>query len=75
MAPVDEVWEAADLLLKVKEPIAAEYSRLRADLVLFTYLHLAADAPLTRALAESGTLRGLRDRRDRRRKRCRCSRR
>jgi alanine dehydrogenase len=51
---VDEVWGAADLLLKVKEPIAAEYDRLRQDLVLFTYLHLAADEPLTRALVDSG---------------------
>jgi alanine dehydrogenase len=51
---VDEVWEQADLLLKVKEPIASEYSRLREGLVLFTYLHIAADEPLTRALTESG---------------------
>src|SRR5207247_8146235 len=50
----DEVWESAELLLKVKEPIADEYSRLREDLVLFTYLHIAADEPLTRALMESG---------------------
>src|ERR671919_2451642 len=51
---VDEVWEQAELLLKVKEPIAAEYGRLREGLVLFTYLHIAADEPLTRALLESG---------------------
>ncbi|HKB21010.1 MAG TPA: alanine dehydrogenase [Gaiellaceae bacterium] len=51
---VDEVWEASELLLKVKEPIEEEYRRLREGLVLFTYLHLAADEPLTRALAESG---------------------
>ncbi|HST24950.1 MAG TPA: alanine dehydrogenase [Gaiellaceae bacterium] len=51
---VDDAWGQADLLLKVKEPIAAEYGRLRSDLVLFTYLHLAADEPLTRALADSG---------------------
>ena len=38
----------------MKEPIAEEYPRLRADLVLFTYLHLAADEPLTRALVDSG---------------------
>jgi len=50
----DDVWGQADLLLKVKEPVAEEYARLRADLVLFTYLHLAADEPLTRALVESG---------------------
>ena len=54
IASVDETWAAAELLLKVKEPIAEEYSRLRADLVLFTYLHLAADEPLTRALVDSG---------------------
>jgi alanine dehydrogenase len=51
---VDDVWAQAELVLKVKEPIAAEYPRLRPDLVLFTYLHLAADEPLTRALVESG---------------------
>ena len=51
---VDEAWDRAELLLKVKEPIEPEYGRLRRDLVLFTYLHLAADAPLTRALVESG---------------------
>jgi alanine dehydrogenase len=54
IASVDEIWQAADLLLKVKEPIAIEYPRLRPDLVLFTYLHLAADEPLTRALRDSG---------------------
>lgn len=42
-----EVWARADLLLKVKEPIASEYQYFRDDLVLFTYLHLAADRPLT----------------------------
>ncbi len=51
---VDEVWEAAELLLKVKEPVEAEYPRLREGLTLFTYLHIAADEPLTRALVESG---------------------
>ncbi len=54
IAPADEVWESVDLLLKVKEPIAAEYGRLRDGLVLFTYLHLAADGRLTAALVESG---------------------
>jgi alanine dehydrogenase len=53
-APVDEVWAEAELLLKVKEPIAEEYGRLREGLVLFTYLHIAADEPLTRALLDSG---------------------
>ncbi|MBA2356921.1 MAG: alanine dehydrogenase [Actinobacteria bacterium] len=51
---VEDVWARADLLLKVKEPIEPEYARLRAGLVLFTYLHIAADEPLTRALVESG---------------------
>jgi len=51
---VDEVWEASELLLKVKEPVEPEYRRLREGLVLFTYLHIAADEPLTRALVESG---------------------
>ena len=54
IASVDDAWGEAELLLKVKEPVAEEYHRLRADLVLFTYLHLAADEPLTRALVESG---------------------
>jgi alanine dehydrogenase len=51
---VDDVWGESDLLLKVKEPIAPEYGRLRDGLVLFTYLHIAADEPLTRALIDSG---------------------
>jgi len=54
IASVAEVWEGADLLLKVKEPISAEYARLREGLTLFTYLHIAADEPLTRALVDSG---------------------
>jgi alanine dehydrogenase len=54
IASVDDVWEKSDLLLKVKEPIAAEYQRLREGLTLFTYLHIAADEPLTYALVDSG---------------------
>lgn len=46
---------AAPLVLKVKEPIEAEYRYLRSDLLLFTYLHLAADRPLTTALLAAGT--------------------
>ncbi|MFL6004371.1 MAG: alanine dehydrogenase [Nocardioides sp.] len=46
----DEVWGTADLVLKVKEPVAEEYHRLRDGLTLFTYLHLAADKPLTEEL-------------------------
>jgi alanine dehydrogenase len=51
---VEDVWANADLLLKVKEPLSQEYDRLREGLVLFTYLHLAAEEGLTRALLESG---------------------
>jgi alanine dehydrogenase len=51
----DEVWATADLLLKVKEPIAEEYHRLRKDQILFTYLHLAASRECTDALLTSGT--------------------
>jgi len=46
----DDLWAASDMVMKVKEPIAEEYHRLREGLVLFTYLHLAADQPLTEEL-------------------------
>jgi alanine dehydrogenase len=51
----DDVWDWAELVLKVKEPIAEEYHRLRRGQVLFTYLHLAASRPTTDALLASGT--------------------
>jgi alanine dehydrogenase len=51
----DQVWEEAELLLKVKEPIEPEYSRLRKGQTVFTYLHLAASKPCTDALLSSGT--------------------
>ena len=51
----DEVWDVADLILKVKEPIAEEYHRMRRDQVLFTYLHLAASRECTDALLAAGT--------------------
>jgi alanine dehydrogenase len=54
LASVDEVWATADMVLKVKEPLPEEYGRLRDGLVLFTYLHLAADEELTRTLIASG---------------------
>ena len=47
----DDVWAANDLILKVKEPVAEEYDRMREGQTLFTYLHLAADKPLTEELA------------------------
>src|SRR6266508_6525609 len=50
----DDVWGDSELVLKVKEPLPDEFELLRDDLVLFTYLHLAASEPLTRALIESG---------------------
>src|ERR1700748_1778793 len=46
----DEVWGSADMVLKVKEPVAEEYHRMRPGLTLFTYLHLAADKACTDAL-------------------------
>lgn len=49
-----EVWDSADLVLKVKEPIEPEYHRLRRGQVLFTYLHLAASPACTAAIASSG---------------------
>ncbi len=51
----DTVFADADMVLKVKEPIPEEFPRLREGLLLFTYLHLAASEPVTRALIESGT--------------------
>jgi alanine dehydrogenase len=53
---VDDVWGTSDLVLKVKEPLPTEFDRLREGLVLFTYLHLAADERLTQALMESGAV-------------------
>ena len=48
------VWAQADMVIKVKEPQPSEYPRLHPDLVLFTYLHLAAEAELTHAMLQSG---------------------
>jgi alanine dehydrogenase len=50
----DDVWQVGELILKVKEPVAEEYHRMRKDQVLFTYLHLAASRACTDALLESG---------------------
>jgi alanine dehydrogenase len=54
-ADVEKIWRDADMILKVKEPIEAEYPRLRAGQILFTYLHLAASKACTDALLASGT--------------------
>ncbi len=50
----EEVWKRANMVIKVKEPLPSEYSLLRDDLILFTYLHLAANEELTHALVKSG---------------------
>jgi len=50
----DDVWQEGDLILKVKEPVAQEYHRMRKGQVLFTYLHLAASRECTQALLDAG---------------------
>ena len=52
LGTADDVWGTADLILKVKEPIAEEYGRMREGQTLFTYLHLAASEPCTTALVD-----------------------
>ena len=54
LASADEVWARADMVLKVKEPIEAEYPHFREGLILFTYLHLAAEPELAAALIRAG---------------------
>ena len=54
LTSADDVWQTAELVLKVKEPVAAEYHRMRPGQVLFTYLHLAASQPCTDALMTAG---------------------
>jgi alanine dehydrogenase len=63
------------MVLKVKEPIAQEYGFLRDDLLLFTFLHLAADRPLTEALLAAGTTASPTRRCSSTTAGCRCSRR
>lgn len=53
-SPAAEVWNQADMIIKVKEPLPEEYGYFRTGLILFTYLHLAPEAGLTKALVESG---------------------
>jgi alanine dehydrogenase len=52
IASADDVWAKADMIVKVKEPIAPEYPRMREGQLLFTYLHLAPDRKLTEQLIE-----------------------
>jgi alanine dehydrogenase len=54
LGSADEVWNASELVLKVKEPLPEEYGKLREGQILLTYLHLAASKELTEALVESG---------------------
>ena len=54
LATAEEVWERSGMIVKVKEPLEAEYPLLRRGQVLLTYLHLAADKALTEALMSSG---------------------
>ena len=56
LCPMEEVWGTAELILKVKEPIAEEYDRLRRGQTLFTYLHLAAVPELTAALRRANVI-------------------
>ena len=52
----DEIFASADMIVKVKEPLAEERKKLRPGQILFTYLHLAPDAPQTRDLIDSGAI-------------------
>jgi alanine dehydrogenase len=52
LADVDDLWGRSEMIVKVKEPIASEYDRIRQDQVVFTYFHFAADEKLTRAILE-----------------------
>lgn len=53
---VDKLWERSEMIMKVKEPIKPEYSRMREGQILFTYLHFAASRELTEAVADSGCI-------------------
>ncbi|WP_165065328.1 alanine dehydrogenase [Paludisphaera rhizosphaerae] len=54
VADAADIWTRADMIVKVKEPLAAEWPRMRSGQTLFTYFHFAADEALTRAVIESG---------------------
>ncbi|MEZ4920469.1 MAG: alanine dehydrogenase [Saprospiraceae bacterium] len=56
LATADEVWEIAEMIMKVKEPIAEEYTRCRKDQLVFTYFHFASSEPLTHAMIKSGAV-------------------
>ncbi|HMX41437.1 MAG TPA: alanine dehydrogenase, partial [Saprospiraceae bacterium] len=50
----DEVWQKAEMIIKVKEPIAEEYARCRPDQLIFTYFHFASSEELTKAMIQRG---------------------
>lgn len=54
LMPVDDVFAKADMIVKVKEPLAPEYPKFKKGQILYTYLHLAADKPLTEGLLKAG---------------------
>lgn len=53
LSDIEELWQRADMIMKVKEPIAEEYPRMREGQVIFTYFHFAADEELTKAVIDS----------------------
>lgn len=55
LSTAKEVWDIVDMMVKVKEPLESEYQYFREDLIIYTYLHLAADEKLTKALLDSKT--------------------
>src|SRR5690606_2405992 len=56
LASNEEVWAAADMIVKVKEPLPPEYELMREGQIIFTYLHLAAEPELTRQLIDRKTI-------------------
>ncbi len=56
LATADEVWATAEMIMKVKEPIAKEYAKCRENQLIFTYFHFASSEPLTHAMIASGSV-------------------
>jgi alanine dehydrogenase len=56
LATADEVWQKSDMIMKVKEPIAVEWPRMKRDQLIYTYFHFAAAEDLTRAVIDSGAV-------------------
>ncbi|MWB96382.1 alanine dehydrogenase [Flavobacterium sp. GA093] len=56
LATIEEVYAIADMIIKVKEPIASEYNLIKKDQLLFTYFHFASSEPLTHAMIERGAV-------------------